>query len=44
MAAAAGAAVHFIAVGTPQQQDGYAADLTYVNAAIDGLLALPVAR
>jgi UDPglucose 6-dehydrogenase len=36
--AAAGAAVHFIGVGTPQQAGGYAADLTYVNAAIDSLL------
>ncbi len=38
MAEASGAAVHFIGVGTPQQKDGYAADLTYVNAAVDGLL------
>lgn len=38
MAAAAGSKVHFVGVGTPQQKDGYAADLTYVNAAIDGLL------
>ncbi|MEV4687255.1 UDP-glucose dehydrogenase family protein [Microbacterium sp. LWH3-1.2] len=38
MAAAAGAAVHFVGVGTPQQKDGYAADLTYVNAAVDALL------
>lgn len=38
MAAARGAKVHFIGVGTPQQKDGYAADLTYVNAAVDGLL------
>ncbi|SFR94601.1 UDPglucose 6-dehydrogenase [Microbacterium sp. cf046] len=38
MAAAAGAAVHFIAVGTPQQKDGNAADLTFVNAAVDALL------
>ncbi|GAA1944235.1 UDP-glucose/GDP-mannose dehydrogenase family protein [Microbacterium deminutum] len=38
MAQAAGAAVHFIGVGTPQQAGGYAADLTYVNAAVDGLL------
>ncbi|GAB3600202.1 UDP-glucose dehydrogenase family protein [Microbacterium tumbae] len=35
---AKGAKVHFIGVGTPQQKDGYAADLTYVNAAIDALL------
>jgi len=38
MAAAAGAKVHFIGVGTPQRADGYAADLTYVNAAVDALL------
>ena len=38
MAEAKGAEVHFIGVGTPQQKDGYGADLTYVNAAIDGLL------
>lgn len=38
VAAARGAKVHFIGVGTPQQKDGYAADLTFVNAAIDGLL------
>jgi len=34
----AGARVHFIAVGTPQTGDTYAADLSYVNAAVDGLL------
>ncbi|RLK47991.1 UDP-glucose dehydrogenase family protein [Microbacterium telephonicum] len=38
MAAAHGAKVHFIGVGTPQRADGYAADLTYVNAAVDALL------
>lgn len=38
MSAAQGARVHFIAVGTPQRRDGYAADLSFVNAAIDGLL------
>ena len=38
MAAASGAGVHFIGVGTPQQKESYAADLTYVNAAVDGLL------
>ncbi len=38
MAEAKGAKVHFIGVGTPQQKDGYAADLTYVNAAVDALL------
>lgn len=37
-AAAAGAAVHFIGVGTPQQKGGHAADLTYVNAAVDALI------
>ena len=38
MAEAKGAKVHFVGVGTPQQRDGYGADLTYVNAAIDGLV------
>ena len=38
MSEAAGSAVHFVGVGTPQQKEGYAADLTYVNAAFDGLL------
>ncbi|WP_206476925.1 UDP-glucose/GDP-mannose dehydrogenase family protein [Microbacterium sp. KRD172] len=38
ISAAAGAAVHFVGVGTPQQSGGHAADLTYVNAAIDSLL------
>ncbi|SDH63262.1 UDP-glucose dehydrogenase family protein [Microbacterium pygmaeum] len=38
MAAAKGAAVHFVGVGTPQQKDGYAADLTYVHAAVDALV------
>jgi len=38
MSAASGAKVHFIGVGTPQQKDGYAADLTYVNAAVDALV------
>lgn len=38
IAEAAGSAVHFVGVGTPQQKDGYAADLTYVDAAIDGLV------
>jgi UDPglucose 6-dehydrogenase len=38
MSEARGAKVHFIGVGTPQQKDGYAADLTYVNAAVDSLL------
>ncbi|WP_405371757.1 MULTISPECIES: UDP-glucose dehydrogenase family protein [unclassified Microbacterium] len=38
MSAAQGAAVHFVGVGTPQVKDGYAADMTYVNAAIDALV------
>ncbi|KAA9132410.1 UDP-glucose dehydrogenase family protein [Microbacterium caowuchunii] len=38
MAEAAGAKVHFIGVGTPQVKGGYAADMTYVNAAVDGLV------
>lgn len=38
MAEASGAQVHFVGVGTPQRKDGYAADLTYVNAAIDALI------
>jgi UDPglucose 6-dehydrogenase len=38
MAEAAGAQVHFIGVGTPQVKDGYAADMTFVNAAVDSLL------
>lgn len=38
MSAASDATVHFIGVGTPQQAGGYAADMTYVNAAVDGLL------
>ncbi|HVQ89178.1 MAG TPA: UDP-glucose/GDP-mannose dehydrogenase family protein [Actinomycetes bacterium] len=29
--------VHFICVGTPQQASTYAADLTYINAVVDGL-------
>jgi UDPglucose 6-dehydrogenase len=38
VAQASGAIVHFIGVGTPQQKDGAAADLTYVDAAVDALL------
>ena len=34
----AGAAIHFIAVGTPQSSDGDAADLTFVHAALDALI------
>ncbi|WP_291048105.1 UDP-glucose/GDP-mannose dehydrogenase family protein [Herbiconiux sp.] len=37
-AAAADATVHFIAVGTPQKPGSYSADMTYVDAAVDGLL------
>lgn len=38
MAAAKGSAVHFICVGTPQKKGENAADLTYVDAAIRGLI------
>lgn len=38
MAAVSGAQVHFLGVGTPQQADGRAADLTYVHAAVAALL------
>jgi UDPglucose 6-dehydrogenase len=38
MADAHGAAVHFIGVGTPQRKGENAADLTYVDAAIDSLI------
>jgi UDPglucose 6-dehydrogenase len=38
LADAAGSEVHFIAVGTPQKKGSHAADLTYVNAAVEGLL------
>ncbi|MDH6235798.1 UDP-glucose/GDP-mannose dehydrogenase family protein [Cryobacterium sp. CG_9.6] len=38
IADAAGARVHFVAVGTPQKPGSYAADLTYVDAAIESLL------
>ena len=38
IADAADATVHFIAVGTPQMADGRAADLSYVNSAVEGLL------
>ncbi|SIN70577.1 UDP-glucose dehydrogenase family protein [Agromyces cerinus] len=36
----AGAQVHFLAVGTPQQADSDAADLRFVHAAIDALRAV----
>ncbi len=35
---AADCEVHFLCVGTPQQPGGYAADLTYVDAAVEALL------
>jgi len=38
LAEAKGAVVHFVAVGTPQRRGENAADLTYVDAAIDGLI------
>lgn len=38
IADAAGAQVHFIAVGTPQKKGENAADLRYVDAAVDNLL------
>ncbi|MFE6256865.1 UDP-glucose dehydrogenase family protein [Agromyces sp. NPDC057865] len=38
IADAAGAEVHFLAVGTPQTTGGTSADLRYVDAAFDGLL------
>jgi UDPglucose 6-dehydrogenase len=38
MSAAKDATVHFVAVGTPQTEGSFNADLTYVNGAIDGLL------
>ncbi|HOA85957.1 MAG: UDP-glucose/GDP-mannose dehydrogenase family protein [Microbacteriaceae bacterium] len=38
IAHAAGAQVHFVAVGTPQARDSQAADLSYVDAAVTSLL------
>ncbi|GAB3661788.1 UDP-glucose/GDP-mannose dehydrogenase family protein [Nocardioides korecus] len=38
IAEAAGAKVHFVCVGTPQKKDEYAADVSYVDAAFEGLL------
>lgn len=38
MSAVKGARVHFIGVGTPQQASGHAADLRYVDAAVDELV------
>src|SRR5690606_12598420 len=36
----ADADIHFVAVGTPQKDDSYAADLRFVDAAVEGLLPL----
>jgi UDPglucose 6-dehydrogenase len=38
MSEIADAAVHFVAVGTPQKKGEYAADLTYVDAAVTAML------
>lgn len=38
MADVAEATVHFLAVGTPQMRDSHAADMSYVDAAIDALI------
>ncbi|MBC7290434.1 MAG: UDP-glucose/GDP-mannose dehydrogenase family protein [Actinotalea sp.] len=38
VAEAEGAQVHFVCVGTPQKKGEYAADLRYVDAAVQGLL------
>src|SRR3954454_23833797 len=40
MAAAAGCAVHFVCVGTPQKRGEYAADLRYVQGATESLLGV----
>ncbi|WP_395640499.1 UDP-glucose dehydrogenase family protein [Pseudolysinimonas sp.] len=40
IAEAADADVHFIAVGTPQRRGAYAADLTYVDAAVAALVPM----
>jgi UDPglucose 6-dehydrogenase len=40
MADAAGSKVHFVCVGTPQKRGEYAADLRYVEAATESLLAV----
>lgn len=37
---ASDAVVHFIAVGTPQTEQGLSADVSYVNAAVDALLPI----
>jgi len=38
IAAASGAKVHFLCVGTPQRPNEFAADVSYVDAAFEGLL------
>lgn len=38
MSAVEGSAIHFVGVGTPQSQDSHAADLSFVDAAVSGLL------
>jgi UDPglucose 6-dehydrogenase len=38
IADAHGSKVHFVAVGTPQKQGSYSADLTYVDAAVESLI------
>ncbi|GAA4421657.1 UDP-glucose/GDP-mannose dehydrogenase family protein [Georgenia halophila] len=38
IADAAGAMVHFVCVGTPQRKNSYAADMTYVDAAVEALV------
>jgi UDPglucose 6-dehydrogenase len=40
MAAATGARMHFVCVGTPQKRGEYAADLRYVEAAVESLLGV----
>jgi UDPglucose 6-dehydrogenase len=40
MTAAAGSAVHFVCVGTPQKRGEYAADLRYIESAVEALLAV----
>lgn len=38
IAAITGSEVHFIAVGTPQADEGFAADVSFVDGAVDGML------
>lgn len=40
----AAARVHFVGVGTPQRETGYAADLSHLDSAMDGLLAVMAAH